>query len=151
VFTGFRIYSGSPSSGSDHVHPLMLAVYRIGAHIPTPGYVARLSASIFIRPHRSDGFFRHVLRGGSFQGYDLCPGIMPYITASIVLQLLTVVGPAGSRRWQEGEAGRKKITVHALRHGLIAAFQSFWMAVGIERMGKGPLWIPQAGPSDHGP
>ncbi len=63
---------------------------------------------------------------------------MPYITASIVLQLLTVVIPRLQALAKEGEAGRKKITEYT-RYGtvLIAGFQSFWMAVGIEKMGDG--------------
>jgi preprotein translocase subunit SecY len=116
---------------------LMLAVYRIGAHIPTPGIDGnRLSAMLHQAAGGLMGFF-DMFSGGALSKVTIFAlGIMPYITASIVLQLLTVVIPRLQALAKEGEAGRKKITEYT-RYGTvgIAAFQSFWMAVGIERMG----------------
>jgi preprotein translocase subunit SecY len=118
---------------------LMLAVYRVGAHIPTPG-VRGDALSEYLHQAASGlmGFF-DMFSGGALSRVTIFAlGIMPYITASIVLQLLTVVIPRLQALAKEGEAGRKKI-VEYTRYGtvLIAAFQSFWMAVGIEKMGGG--------------
>jgi len=91
------------------------------------------------------GFF-DMFSGGALSKVTIFAlGIMPYITASIVLQLLTVVVPRLQALAKEGEAGRKKITEYT-RYGtvFIAAFQSFWMAVGIERMGDG-AFVDNAG------
>ncbi len=117
----------------------MLAVYRIGAHIPTPG-VKGEALSQFLHQSAAGlmGFF-DMFSGGALSRVTIFAlGIMPYITASIVLQLLTVVIPRLQALAKEGEAGRKKITEYT-RYGtvLISGFQSFWMAVGIEKMGEG--------------
>lgn len=118
---------------------LMLAVYRIGAHIPTPGIKGEaLSQYLHQAAAGLMGFF-DMFSGGALSRVTIFAlGIMPYITASIVLQLLTVVIPRLQALAKEGEAGRKKITEYT-RYGtvLIAGFQSFWMAVGIEKMGDG--------------
>jgi preprotein translocase subunit SecY len=118
---------------------LMLAVYRIGAHIPTPG-VRGDALSQYLHQAASGlmGFF-DMFSGGALSRVTIFAlGIMPYITASIVLQLLTVVIPRLQALAKEGESGRKKITEYT-RYGtvVIAGFQSFWMAVGIEKMGGG--------------
>jgi len=118
---------------------LMLAVYRIGAYIPTPG-VRGDALSQYLHQAASGlmGFF-DMFSGGALSRVTIFAlGIMPYITASIVLQLLTVVIPRLQALAKEGESGRKKITEYT-RYGtvVIAAFQSFWMAVGIEKMGGG--------------
>ncbi len=118
---------------------MMLAVYRIGAHIPTPG-IRGEELSKFLHQAASGlmGFF-DMFSGGALSKLTIFAlGIMPYITASIVLQLLTVVIPSLQALAKEGEAGRKKITEYT-RYGtvLIAAFQSFWISVGIEKMGSG--------------
>lgn len=117
----------------------MLAVYRIGAYIPTPG-VRGDALSQYLHQAASGlmGFF-DMFSGGALSRVTIFAlGIMPYITASIVLQLLTVVIPRLQALAKEGESGRKKITEYT-RYGtvVIAAFQSFWMAVGIEKMGGG--------------
>jgi preprotein translocase subunit SecY len=118
---------------------LMLAVYRVGAHIPTPG-VRGDALSQYLHQAASGlmGFF-DMFSGGALSKVTIFAlGIMPYITASIVLQLLTVVIPRLQALAKEGESGRKKITEYT-RYGtvVIAGFQSFWMAVGIEKMGGG--------------
>jgi preprotein translocase subunit SecY len=118
---------------------LMLAVYRIGAHIPTPGIKGE-ALSQFLHQSAAGlmGFF-DMFSGGALSRVTIFAlGIMPYITASIVLQLLTVAIPRLQALAKEGEAGRKKITEYT-RYGtvLISGFQSFWMAVGIEKMGSG--------------
>src|ERR1700688_4034647 len=89
----------------------ILAIYRLGGHIPTPGinmlrwqdFFARNQGSIF-------GFF-DLFAGGNIRRLTVFAlGIMPYITSSIILQLLTVVVPTLEKLQKEGEIGRRKIT-----------------------------------------
>lgn len=118
----------------------LLAVYRIGAHIPTPGingealseFLARSGAGALM------GFF-DMFSGGALSRVTIFAlGIMPYISASIIFQLLTVVIPAIGKLAKEGEAGRKKI-VRYTRYGtvVISAIQSFGIAAGLESMQNG--------------
>ena len=117
----------------------LLAVYRIGAHIPTPGINGEeLSKFLMERGGALMGFF-DMFSGGALSRLTIFAlGIMPYISASIILQLLTVVIPSLGRLAKEGERGRKKI-VQYTRYGtvLISAIQSFGIAVGIEGMNQG--------------
>ena len=118
---------------------LMLTVYRVGGHIPVPG----------INFHALESFFRQ--QGGGLLGFlDLFSGgnlsrltifalgIMPYISASIILQLLTVVWPYLEKLSKEGEVGRKKITQYT-RYGtvVLSVIQSFGIGVWLESMGAG--------------
>jgi preprotein translocase subunit SecY len=117
----------------------LLAVYRIGAHIPTPGingeelskYLTNVGGSIM-------GFFDMFTGGALSRVTIFALGIMPYISASIILQLLTVVVPYIGKLAKEGEEGRKKITKYT-RYGtvLISVIQSFGIAVGLEKMAEG--------------
>ncbi len=106
----------------------LLAAYRLGAHVPTPGIDAAALAALFNQ--MQSGLLGMV---DLFSGVAL--GIMPYISASIILQLLTVVIPALERLAKEGEAGKKKITQYT-RYGTIvlSLIQSFGIAVGLESM-----------------
>jgi preprotein translocase subunit SecY len=117
----------------------LLAVYRIGAHIPTPGINSE-ELSIFLNQQAGAlmGFFDMFTGGALSRVTIFALGIMPYISASIILQLLTVVIPALGRLAKEGESGRKKITQYT-RYGtvMISAIQSFGISVGIESMGQG--------------
>jgi preprotein translocase subunit SecY len=118
---------------------MMLVVYRIGAHIPTPGINGEaLSRFLTERGGALMGFF-DMFSGGALSRVTIFAlGIMPYISASIIFQLLTVVIPAIGKLAKEGEAGRKKI-VRYTRYAtvVIGAIQSFGIAVGIEGMGGG--------------
>ncbi|MCX7793947.1 MAG: preprotein translocase subunit SecY [Thermodesulfovibrionales bacterium] len=118
---------------------LMLIVYRIGAHIPTPGINGEaLSRFLMERGGALMGFF-DMFSGGALSRLTIFAlGIMPYISASIILQLLTVVIPALGRLAKEGEYGRKKI-VRYTRYGtvIISAIQSFFIAIGLETMSQG--------------
>lgn len=117
----------------------LLAVYRIGAHIPTPGINGEeLSKFLLDRGGALMGFFDMFSGGALSRATIFALGIMPYISASIILQLLTVVIPSLGKLAKEGEAGRKKITQYT-RYGtvLISAIQSFGIAVGIEGMSQG--------------
>ena len=117
----------------------LLAVYRIGCHIPTPGIDGeQLSKFLTERGGALMGFF-DMFSGGALSRVTIFAlGIMPYISASIILQLLTVVIPAIGKLAKEGEEGRKKIMKYT-RYGtvLISAIQSFGIAVGLESMSGG--------------
>ncbi len=114
----------------------MLAVYRFGSFVPTPGidvirwqdFLTRQSGGIF-------GFF-DLFAGGNIRRLSVFAlGIMPYITASIILQLLTVVVPTLEKLQKEGELGRRKITQWT-RYLTVALgiAQSFGIAVSLQKM-----------------
>src|SRR5271167_4814279 len=89
----------------------MLAVYRLGAFIPTPGINADLLQELFSQGQGSLLGVLDLFSGGNFRRLTIFAlGIMPYITASIILQLMTVVFPYLERLQKEGELGRRKIT-----------------------------------------
>lgn len=117
----------------------LLAVYRIGAHIPTPGINGEELSKFLTEQGGALMSFFDMFTGGALSRVTIFAlGIMPYISASIILQLLTVVIPALGRLAKEGERGRKKITQYT-RYGtvVISAIQSFGISVGIEGMGQG--------------
>jgi preprotein translocase subunit SecY len=112
----------------------LLAVYRIGGHIPTPGIdAARLEA--FFQENQGTLFgFIDLFSGGMFRRLTIFAlGIMPYITASIILQLMTVVIPTLEKLQKEGELGRRKITqwTRYLTVGL-SLMQSFGIASALQ-------------------
>jgi preprotein translocase subunit SecY len=101
---------------------LMLAVYRVGCAVPVPGVNAAAIADFFARASRGAGSIFGLLNlftGGALEQFSVFAlGIMPYISASIILQLLTVVIPALEKLSKEGEAGRKRITQYT-RYGTV--------------------------------
>ena len=117
----------------------MLAVYRVGAHIPTPG-INNEALGEFLREKGGALMgFLDIFSGGALSRLTvLALGIMPYISASIILQLLTVVVPHLSKLAKEGERGRKKI-IQYTRFGtvLICLIQAFGISVGLEGMNNG--------------
>jgi len=126
---------------------LMLAIYRLGSFIPTPGinvvrwqdFLQRQNGSIF-------GFF-DLFAGGNIRRLSIFAlGIMPYITASIILQLLTVVVPTLEKLQKEGELGRRKITqwTRYLTVGLGIA-QSFGISMGLQGMSDNIVINPGIG------
>ena len=89
----------------------LLAVYRIGAHIPTPGINTTVLEQLFNQSAGSVLGIFDLFSGGNFRRLTIFAlGIMPYITSSIILQLMTVVFPYLERLQKEGELGRRKIT-----------------------------------------
>lgn len=117
----------------------LLAAYRVGAHIPTPGINGEeLSKFLLDRGGALMGFFDMFSGGALSRATIFALGIMPYISASIILQLLTVVIPSLGKLAKEGESGRKKITQYT-RYGtvLISIVQSLGISVGIESMSQG--------------
>lgn len=127
----------------------MLAVYRVGCHIPTPGIDA-VALSHFFKQAQGTllGLF-DMFSGGALERMSVFAlGIMPYISSSIIFQLLQVVVPAIEKLSKEGEAGRKKITQYT-RYGtvLLSMVQGTGIAIGLESM-RGPageLVIPTPG------
>ena len=125
----------------------LLAVYRLGGHIPTPGinlqrweeFFSSNSGSIF-------GFF-DLFAGGNIRRLTVFAlGIMPYITASIILQLLTVVVPTLEKLQKEGELGRRKITQWTRYLTIILSIlQSFGIAQGLQAMQQGIVINPGFG------
>ena len=114
----------------------LLAVYRVGCHIPTPGVNADALAAFFARAQGTMLGLADMFTGGALERMSVFAlGIMPYISASIILQLLTVVVPHLEKLKKEGEAGRKKITQYT-RYGtvLISVIQGFAIAIGLEQM-----------------
>lgn len=115
---------------------LLLAVYRIGSHIPTPGINNEALAAFFKAAAGTLlGLFDMFSGGALSQLSVFALGIMPYISASIILQLLTVVVPHLERLSKEGDAGRKKITQYT-RYGtvVLSIIQGFFISVGLEGM-----------------
>ena len=111
-----------------------LIVYRIGTHVPVPGIDPVRLAELF----RSQGGgildMFNMFSGGALSRFSIFAlGIMPYISASIIMQLMTVVSPTLEALKKEGESGRRKITQYT-RYGTLAlaAFQALGIAVGLE-------------------
>ena len=108
----------------------MLAVYRLGAFLPTPGINTDVLGALFEQSHGSVLGFIDLFSGGNFRRLTIFAlGIMPYITASIILQLMIVVWPYLERLQKEGELGRRKITQYTRYLTIIlSALQSFTIA-----------------------
>ena len=111
-----------------------LIVYRLGAHIPVPGINADVLAKLF--ESQSGGILGmfNMFSGGALSRFTVFAlGIMPYISASIIMQLLTVVSPKMEQLKKEGEAGRRQITKYT-RYGtvLLATFQALGIAIALE-------------------
>jgi preprotein translocase subunit SecY len=114
----------------------LLAVYRIGVHVPTPGIDSVALASFFAKVEGTIFGIFNMFSGGALERLSVFAlGIMPYISASIILQLLTVVIPHLEQLKKEGEAGRKKITQYT-RYGtvVLSVIQGFGISVGLESM-----------------
>jgi preprotein translocase subunit SecY len=116
----------------------LLAIYRLGGHIPTPGIDANKLDQFFRTAGAGSVFgFIDLFSGGMFRRLTIFAlGIMPYITSSIILQLLTVVVPTLEKLSKEGELGRRKITqwTRYLTVGL-AIVQSFGIATALQQSG----------------
>jgi preprotein translocase subunit SecY len=127
----------------------LLAVYRIGCHIPTPGVDPRALMEFMKAVQSTFLGFVNTFTGGSLQRVAVFAlGIMPYITASIILQLMTVVMPYLEKLSKEGELGRRKITQFT-RYGTVAVsiIQSTGIALFLEKTstpGGAPL-VPSPG------
>ena len=113
---------------------LALVVYRIGAHIPVPGINPEQLRQLFQTQQGGILNLFNMFSGGALSRFTVFAlGIMPYISASIIMQLMTYVVPTFEQLKKEGEGGRRKITQYT-RYGTLAlaAFQSFGIAVALE-------------------
>src|ERR1700727_2289794 len=115
----------------------LLGVYRLGGHIPPPGVNADRLQQFFEQNKGSFLGLVDMFSGGNIRRLTIFAlGIMPYITASIILQLLTVVYEPLAKLQKEGELGRKKITQWTRYVTVIlSAVQSFGIAVGLQKAG----------------
>jgi preprotein translocase subunit SecY len=115
----------------------ILAVYRLGAHIPTPGVNSKLLEQLFSSQNGSALGLMDLFGGGNLRRMTIFAlGIMPYITASIIFQLLTVVYEPLARIQKEGELGRRKITQWTRYLTVIlAALQSIGIAAILQKQG----------------
>jgi preprotein translocase subunit SecY len=125
----------------------MLAVYRLGGHIPTPGINADLLAQFFDQQRGTVLGFVDLFSGGNLRRLTIFAlGIMPYITASIILQLLTVVYEPLAKLQKEGELGRKKITQWTRYLTVIlGALQSLGIALTLEKSSSGVQFVTNPG------
>ncbi|MBF0281345.1 MAG: preprotein translocase subunit SecY [Zetaproteobacteria bacterium] len=117
----------------------MLVVYRIGAHIPVPGIDAQVLAQFFSQAQGSLLGLFDMFSGGALSRLTIFAlGIMPYISAAIIIQLMTVVSPKLEQLKKEGESGRRKITQYT-RYGtvVLATFQAIGMSIGLESFSVG--------------
>ncbi len=117
----------------------LLAVYRIGAHIPTPGINGAVLDQIFSAAQGTALGIFDLFSGGNFRRLTIFAlGIMPYITSSIILQLMTVVFPYLERLQKEGELGRRKITQYTRYLTIaLAIIQSFSTATLLQSQNSG--------------
>jgi len=127
----------------------MLAVYRLGCHIPTPGINGAAMAAFFGSKQGTLFGLFDMFSGGALKRMSVMAlGIMPYISASIILELLTVVVPYLEKLKKEGEQGQKKITQYT-RYGtvILSIIQGFGIAIGLERMTSpgGAMVVPVGG------
>lgn len=121
----------------------MLAIYRIGIFVPTPGISAEAVKKIISSGTVFEIF--NLFSGGALSQFSVFAlGIMPYISASIILQLLTVAVPAVERLSKEGDSGRKKITQYT-RYGtvLLSLIQGFGISFGLKQQGAVLPGVPE--------
>jgi preprotein translocase subunit SecY len=129
---------------------LILVVYRIGGHVPIPGINATALMEYFEQSSRGLLGLYDLFAGGAFRRATVFAlGIMPYISASIIIQLLGAVVPYFQKLQKEGEQGRKKITQYT-RYGtvFISLMQSFGVSIFLERIpytASGALVVPAPG------
>jgi len=126
----------------------ILVVYRIGSQIPTPGIDAKAMSEFFGQLSGTLFGLYNMFVGGAFEKASVFSlGIMPYISASIIIQLLGAVIPFFQRLQKEGEEGRRKITQYT-RYGtvLIAALQALGTSVYLESLNaQGVMVVPNPG------
>ena len=118
-----------------------LIVYRVATHIPVPGINPVALAELFNQQRGTILDMFNMFSGGALERLSVCAlGIMPYISAAIIMQLLTFVEPKLKQLRKEGEAGRRKITQYT-RYGTVflATFQAFGVSVALESQQGGGM------------
>jgi preprotein translocase subunit SecY len=121
----------------------LLAIYRLGAHIPTPGINGDLLEQLFQANQGTIFGFLDMFSGGSMRRLTVFAlGVQPYITASIILQLLTVVWPYLEKLSKEGELGRRKITQYTRYLTVfLSLFQSIGIAMALQKQSTGGVGV----------
>ena len=127
----------------------LLFVYRVGIHVPTPGVDGAALSSFFAAAEGTLFSMFNMFSGGALERFSIFAlGIMPYISASIILELMTVVVPHLEQLKKEGDAGRKKKTQYT-RYGtvILSVIQGLGISVGLESMSSpaGVAIVPYAG------
>lgn len=125
---------------------IMLAVYRIGVHIPTPGVDGAALQQVFANMKGTVFGWFNLFSGGALERFSIFAlGVMPYISSSIIFQLLTVVWPYLHDLQKEGDQGRKKITQYT-RYGtvLLCLVQGYGIATGLEHYSN-PIVVTDPG------
>jgi len=127
----------------------LLFVYRVGIHVPTPGINGAALSSFFASAEGTLFSMFNMFSGGALERFSIFAlGIMPYISASIILELMTVVVPHLEQLKKEGDAGRKKKTQYT-RYGtvVLSVIQGLGISVGLESMTSpaGVAIVPYAG------
>ena len=120
-----------------------LVVFRIGAHIPVPGVDPIALAALFEQQRGTIVDMFNMFSGGALERLSVFAlGIMPYITASIIMQLLTAVVPTLMQLKKEGEAGRRKITQYTRRATVVlSVFQAIGIAFAIQSQSSGGVSV----------
>ncbi|RYZ99872.1 MAG: preprotein translocase subunit SecY [Proteobacteria bacterium] len=113
-----------------------LAVYRLGVHIPTPGVNSDALMAFFSRQSGTIFGWFNMFSGGALERFSIMAlGVMPYISASIIFQLLTVVSPQLGALQKEGESGTKKINQYTrYATAVLCLVQGYGISVGLEQM-----------------
>ena len=114
----------------------MLAVYRVGVAVPTPGIDGQALGEYFRQAQATVFGMINLFSGGALERFSVFAlGIMPYISASVILQLMTLVLPYLERLQKEGEQGRKKITQYT-RYGtvILSLVQGMFISIGLEQI-----------------
>ncbi|MCQ8182054.1 preprotein translocase subunit SecY [Methylomonas sp. SURF-1] len=144
---GYEVSAGSFRFGELRSRLLFVlgafVVYRIGAHIPVPGIDPKALATMFEQQSGSILNMFNMFSGGALMRLSLFAlGIMPYISASIIMQLMTIVIPAMEQLKKEGESGRRKISQYT-RYGtvVLAMFQSVGISVALQNQTAGGLAV----------
>lgn len=120
-----------------------LVVFRIGAHIPVPGIDPVALAALFEQQRGTIVDMFNMFSGGALQRLSVFAlGIMPYISASIIMQLLSVVVPSLEQLKKEGEAGRRKITQYTRRGTVVlSVFQAIGIAIALQSQSSGGVAV----------
>lgn len=118
-----------------------LAAYRVGVHVPTPGVNSEALMDFFSRQSGTIFGWFNLFTGGALERFSiLALGVMPYISASIIFQLLTVASPALSALQKEGESGYRKINQYTrYATAVLCLVQGYGIAVGLEQMQNPPV------------
>jgi len=118
-----------------------LVIFRLGAHIPVPGINAEALATLFAQTKGSIVDVFNMFSGGALSRLSLFAlGVMPYISSSIIMQMMTSVVPTLEQLKKEGESGRRKITQYT-RYGtvVLATFQALGIAIALESQTAGGM------------